>query len=64
VADRFYGVNKGMHFPVLVQEGASTTSRQVELRISDTVYANKTDVILALNAIRNYLQTKETSPIV
>lgn len=64
MADRFYSVVKGEHFPNQVTEGASTSSEAIELRVSDTVYANKIDVILALNAIVMYLQSsRETSPI-
>lgn len=63
MADRFLSVVKGEHNPYQVTEGGSTSSEAIELRISDTIYANKIDVILALNAIVNHLQTKETSPI-
>jgi hypothetical protein len=63
MADRFYSVIKGEHFPHQVTEGSSTSSEAIELRVSDSIYTNKIDVILALNAIVGYLQTKETSPI-
>jgi hypothetical protein len=65
VADRFYGVPLGGTLPVNVTEGAATggASAPVELRISDTVYANKIQVLAMLEAIKNYVQTKETSPI-
>lgn len=63
MADRFYSVVKGEHFPVQVTEGASTSSEAIELRVNDTVYTNKIDVILGLRAILMYLETKETSPI-
>ena len=63
MADRFYSVVKGEHMPNQVTEGGSTSSEAIELRVSDTIYTSKIDVILALNAISNYLQTKETSPI-
>jgi hypothetical protein len=65
MADRFYGVPAGGHLPVNVTEGAATggASAPVELRVSDTAYANKAAVINQLEAIKNYLQTKETQPI-
>jgi len=63
MADRFYSVILGEHFPHQVTEGSSTSSEAVELRVSDTIYTNKMNVLLSLEAIRSYLQTKETSPI-
>ena len=63
MADRFYSVVKGEHFPSQVTEGSSTSSEAIELRVNDSVYANKIDVILALKAIQGYLETRETSPI-
>lgn len=63
MADRFYSVIRGEQLPVQVTEGAATSSEAIELRVNDTVYANKIDVILGLQAILAYLQTRETSPI-
>lgn len=63
MADRFYSVVKGEHFPSQVTEGASTSSEAIELRVNDSVYASKMDVILGLRAILMYLETRETSPI-
>lgn len=63
MADRFYSVVRGEHFPNQVTEGASTSSEAIELRVNDTVYASKIDVILALKAIQAYLETRETNPI-
>jgi hypothetical protein len=63
VPDRFYGVPLGGQLPVNVTEAASTTSAVVELRINDTVYTNKPQVLAAIEALKNYVQTKETSPI-
>ncbi|MGH8595147.1 MAG: hypothetical protein ACREXT_00660, partial [Gammaproteobacteria bacterium] len=58
-----YSVILGEHMPHLVTEASSTTSEAVELRVADTIYANKMNVLLALKAIENYLRLKETSPI-
>lgn len=64
MADRFYSVVKGEHNPWQVTEGASTSSEAVELRVNDSIYTNKIDVILCLKAIQLYLESsKETSPI-
>ena len=63
MADRFYSVSLGEQMEHQVTEGASTSSEAIELRVNDTVYATKLQVILALEAIENYLATKETSPI-
>lgn len=63
MADRFYSVIKGEQMTNLVTEGASTSSEAIELRVNDSIYTNKLDVILGLQAIVNYLKTTETSPI-
>jgi hypothetical protein len=64
MADRFYSVVLGEHLPEHVTEGASTSSEAVELRVNDSIYTNKIDVILALKAIQAYLESAaETSPI-
>ena len=63
MADRFYGVAVGGQLPVNVTEAASTTSAAIELRISDSAYASKLRALAALEAIKAYLETKETSPI-
>lgn len=65
MADRFYGVPLGGTLPVNVTEGAATggAGAPIELRISDTVYTNKIQVLAAIEAIKNFVQTKETSPI-
>jgi len=63
MADRFYSVVKGENNGYQVTEGASTSSEAVELRVADTIYTNKLDVLLCLEAVKQYLQTKETSPV-
>jgi hypothetical protein len=63
MADRFYSVILGEQLPSQVTEGASTSSEAIELRVSDTIYAKKIDVIMGLKAIQAYLETTETSPI-
>ena len=63
MADRFYSVILGEQMASQVTEAASTTSEAIELRVSDSIYSKKLDVILGLEAIVNYLKTKETSPI-
>ena len=63
MADRFYSVVKGEQLPSQVTEGGSTSSEAIELRVSDTVYADKKEVILGVKAILDYLITRETRPI-
>lgn len=63
MADRFYGVALGKQTAVDVTEAATTTAAAIELRISDTAYASPLLAQLALEAIKNYLQSKETHPI-
>jgi len=63
LADKFYGIALGGMQPKDVTEAGSTTSAVVELRINDTVYGSKLLVQQALEAIVNYIATKETTPI-
>jgi len=63
MADRFYSVVRGEQLPVQVTEGAATSGEAIELRVNDTVYTQRLDVILGLQAILAYLQTRETTPI-
>jgi len=63
MADRFYSIILGEQMPHQVTEGSSTSSEAVELRVADTIYSNKKAVLLGLEAIKNYLITKETTPI-
>ena len=63
MADRFYSVILGEHLTHQVTEGASTSSEAIELRVSDSIYAQKLDVLLGVRALLNYLETVETSPI-
>lgn len=64
MADRFYSVAKGQHTPNQVTEQSSTSSKAIELRVNDSIYTDKIDVILGLRAILLYLESsKETSPI-
>ena len=63
MANRFYSVVLGEGLAEQVTEGASTSAEAIELRVSDTIYTNKLDVILGLKAIQQYLEGTETSPI-
>lgn len=63
MADKFYSVILGEHLPHQVTEGSSTSSEAVELRVSDTIYANKLAVLHAIDNLRNYIATKESNPI-
>lgn len=64
MANRFYSVILGEHNADQVTEGSSTSSEAIELRVADTIYTNKIDVILGVRAILQYLESdRETSPI-
>ena len=63
MADRFYGAIVGDQLTHEVTEAASTTSEAVELRISDSAYSNKMQVLAAIKAIHDYIQVVETDPI-
>lgn len=62
MADRFYSVVLGENRPEQVTEGSSTSSEAIELRINDTVYSNKLQVLHGIDAIRRKIM-QETSPI-
>lgn len=63
MADRFYSLIKGEHSTWQVTEGSSTSGEAVELRVADSIYTTKLDVILLLEVLEDYLKTIETSPI-
>jgi hypothetical protein len=63
MADRFFSVILGEGQAHQVTEGSSTSSEAVELRVSDSIYANRLAVIIGVKAIEDYLKTKETTPI-
>lgn len=63
MADRFYSVIKGEQLAHQVTEGATTSSEAIELRVNDSIYTNKLDVILGVRALLQYLEGTETSPI-
>ena len=62
MADRFYGAAVGANLPNDVTEAASTTSAAIEVRISDTAYADRRAVIIALRAIERYIEAVEMTP--
>ena len=63
MASRFYGINVGGMQPNNVTESASTTSSAVELQIDLAKVSNPMYVHQMLEAIKNYLRTKESNPI-
>jgi len=63
MADRFYSVILGENMQHMVTEGATTSSEAIELRVADSIYTTKLDVLMGLKAIEAYLQMTETSPI-
>lgn len=63
MADKFYSIALGEQRAGQVTEGGSTSGKAVELRVSDTIYANKRAVRLGIEAILSYIIKKETNPI-
>jgi hypothetical protein len=63
MADRFYSVILGEQLSHQVTEGSSTSSEAIELRVADSIYTTKLNVLLGLKAIVAYLEATETSPI-
>lgn len=61
MADHFYSVIKGEHFPHQVTKGTSTSSEIVELRVHDGDGTTKTDLLLMLDAIRAYI-VRDSAP--
>lgn len=63
MADKFYSAIVGDQLTHQVTEGSSTSGEAVELRVSDSAYSNKPQVLVAVKAIYDYLTTVETDPI-
>ena len=63
MADRFYSVVLGEGVAAQVTEGAGTSGEAIELRVADSVYASKLQVLHGLEAIKQYLISKEGTPI-
>ena len=63
MADRFYSVILGEGQASDVTEGSSTSSEAIELRVADSIYTTKLDVIIGVRALLQYLEAVETSPI-
>ena len=60
MASRFIGLNRGQtEFDIV--EGASTGSKDCELRVDTGKNLTKTEVRIMLEQIQNYLQTKNTT---
>ena len=63
MADRFYSIVLGEQLHHQVAEGSSTSSEAVELRVADSIYANKQAVLNGIKAIEAYIIARETQPI-
>ena len=62
MADRFYRVDLGAGFPDRVTEGASSSGNAIEIRVNSMIYASKIAALIGIDAIRNYVIVKETTP--
>jgi len=63
MASRYYAASVGAMNPTDVTEGSSSGSLAVELVIDLAKTTSIMEVLQALEAIKNYLITKETNPI-
>lgn len=63
MADRFYSVVIGEHNASQVTEGSSTSSEAIELRVVVGATSTPLNVLQGLEAIKQYIQTKEVTPI-
>lgn len=63
MADKYYSVSLGEEIPEKVTEGAATSGEAIELRVNDSLFSNKAAVIRALDALKGFLVTRETTPI-
>lgn len=65
MASRFYAVDvgSGNYFPSAVVEGAATASKGVEVQVDLTKATDRTQILLALEAIKAYIEQRETTPV-
>ncbi|MFO1465858.1 MAG: hypothetical protein U1F35_05370 [Steroidobacteraceae bacterium] len=64
MTDRFYGVDIGGDMPSDVTEASSTTSKNIELRVTyDATGQSKLTVLLALEALTNYVSQDIWPPV-
>jgi hypothetical protein len=64
MASRYYGADVGAMNKTHVTEDSSTNTKAVEVSIDLAKTTSKLAVLQALDAIRDYLITVETDPIV
>lgn len=64
MADRFYGIDIGGDMPADVSEAASTTSKNIELRVTyDAAGMSKLMVLQALEAAYYYVSQDTWPPV-
>lgn len=63
MASRYYAASVGAMQPTDVTEGASTGSLAVEVQVDLSKTTDRLAVLQCLQAIMNYIATKETTPI-
>lgn len=59
MADHFYGVDRGGQAPGDVTVAAATTSKAIELRVTDGTGITKTELIKALEVIENKIAVSD-----
>lgn len=61
MAIQYYGVDKGAQYTT-VTTGSSTTSKKIELTVDLTGAATRAQVLLGLEAIREFILNERTTP--
>jgi hypothetical protein len=62
VASRFYGIDLGGNKVGDVTEGAATGTKGVEIQVDLAKVTRRIDILLALEALKQYIITRETDP--
>lgn len=64
MADRFYGADIGATMPGQVTEAGSTTSKNIEVRVTyDAAGMDKQKVLNAIQAVELYIETDTWPPV-
>jgi hypothetical protein len=62
MSDRYYYCNKGAGLAADVSEATSTQASTVELRVTYTSFAEKIDVLKAIDAIKSRIEQGNWKP--
>jgi hypothetical protein len=62
MASRFYAIDLGGKLMTDVTEGAATGSKGVEIQVDLAKVTHRTDILIALEVLTQYIITRETDP--